>query len=178
MPYHRIAHMKERPLIKVGQWIKRGDPIGYCGTSGASSGPHAHYDIPTITRAEFDKLGWTFYVRFWSWVKVQKYFRDPKPYIKNAIPMANSFPKSGYGYLQAVRETLGTYYHPGIDVNGIDDYGKLLRSPVEGRVVFVSNPGPLDRVWKKYFGWVPYYKGWGWMVVIEEKPGFDILHTN
>jgi murein DD-endopeptidase MepM/ murein hydrolase activator NlpD len=175
--FHRLGHLKDKPLVAIGQWVVRGQPIGRCGSSGASSGSHAHYDIITMAKDELLKLGYTFYVRYWSWAKVEQKFRDPKPFIKNGIPMENSLPYSGYRYMQPVRERLGTYYHPGTDINGANDYGKVVKSPVDGRVVFVSNPGPMDRVWKKVFGWVPYFKGWGWMVVIEQSPAFDIFHT-
>jgi murein DD-endopeptidase MepM/ murein hydrolase activator NlpD len=162
--------MKSSPLVKQGDWVLRGKHVGYCGTSGESSGPHAHYDIFNTS-----KYGWTFYVYGWTLAKVKSVFRDPAPYCKGNIPMVAEFPKVGYRFLQPVRHpSRGLYYHPGVDLNGLNDYGKPILSPVEGRVVYVSDPGPLDRVWKKYFGWVPYFKGWGWVVVIEEKPGFTV----
>jgi len=38
------AHNKKN-VVKVGQKVKRGDVIGYVGTTGSSTGPHVHYEI-------------------------------------------------------------------------------------------------------------------------------------
>ena len=38
------AHNKKN-IVKVGQKVKRGDVIGYVGTTGSSTGPHVHYEI-------------------------------------------------------------------------------------------------------------------------------------
>jgi murein DD-endopeptidase MepM/ murein hydrolase activator NlpD len=38
------AHNK-RNLVKIGQQVKRGDTIGYVGSSGRSTGPHVHYEV-------------------------------------------------------------------------------------------------------------------------------------
>lgn len=165
--YHRLGHLKNQPLVRVGDWVKKGQLLGYCGTSGASSGPHAHYDVFNT-----DRFGYTFYVRGWGLNHVKEYFTDPSPYIKDNCPMQNSLPKAGFGYLQFVREKNGFYYHPGIDVNMANDYGKPILSPVEGRVVYVTKP--VGKVWKSLFGWVNWNSGWGNMLVIEMKPGFTV----
>lgn len=38
------AHNKSNP-VKIGQKVKRGDIIGYVGSSGRSTGPHVHYEV-------------------------------------------------------------------------------------------------------------------------------------
>ncbi len=39
------AHMHERPLKKVDEWVNIGDKIGLIGNSGKSTGPHLHYEV-------------------------------------------------------------------------------------------------------------------------------------
>ena len=40
----RYAHMSE-VLVKPGDKLRRGDPIGKVGSSGRSTGPHLHYEV-------------------------------------------------------------------------------------------------------------------------------------
>jgi murein DD-endopeptidase MepM/ murein hydrolase activator NlpD len=40
----RYAHM-QRALVKVGDYVQRGDVIGALGNSGRSTGPHLHYEV-------------------------------------------------------------------------------------------------------------------------------------
>ncbi len=39
------AHLQNRQVVSVGQTVQRGQLIGYMGSSGASSGPHVHFQV-------------------------------------------------------------------------------------------------------------------------------------
>lgn len=160
--YHRLAHMKDTPLVKNGDWVKRGQLIGYVGSTGNSSGPHLHYDI-----LNFKPTSWTTYVYGWSKNRVASAYIDPSPYIKSGVPVENSFPLSGYRYLQ----NAGGYFHPGIDCNGKNDLGKPIFSPVEGRVLYTQGTTWVKDRWGRLVG-KNYGSGWGNMVVIEQGPNF------
>lgn len=40
----RYAHMS-RLAVAEGQWVNKGDIIGYVGSTGRSTGPHLHYEV-------------------------------------------------------------------------------------------------------------------------------------
>ena len=49
--FGNYVHLKQNgSLVKAGDRVKAGDPIGYSGNTGVSSGPHLHFDvrIPTV----------------------------------------------------------------------------------------------------------------------------------
>jgi murein DD-endopeptidase MepM/ murein hydrolase activator NlpD len=41
----RYCHMVRRPLVKVGDPVVAGQPLGQVGSSGHSSGPHLHFEV-------------------------------------------------------------------------------------------------------------------------------------
>lgn len=40
----KYAHM-QRFAVKQGQWVKRGEVLGYIGMTGRTTGPHLHYEV-------------------------------------------------------------------------------------------------------------------------------------
>lgn len=40
----KYAHM-QRSIVKQGQWVRRGDVLGYIGLTGRTTGPHLHYEV-------------------------------------------------------------------------------------------------------------------------------------
>ena len=40
----KYAHM-QRCAVLAGQWVKRGEIVGYVGMSGRTTGPHLHYEV-------------------------------------------------------------------------------------------------------------------------------------
>ncbi len=40
----KYAHM-QRSAVKLGQWLRRGEVVGYIGMTGRTTGPHLHYEV-------------------------------------------------------------------------------------------------------------------------------------
>ena len=47
----KSPRLSEENAVKVGQKIKRGDLLGYVGSTGKSTGAHVHYEIWTKGKA-------------------------------------------------------------------------------------------------------------------------------
>ena len=62
--YTLYGHMSKR-LVSVGQTVSQGEVIGLCGSTGASTGPHVHYEI-WVNRTRIDPLPYLpGYIRYW-----------------------------------------------------------------------------------------------------------------
>lgn len=46
----KYGHLSKKMVVKAGQFVKKGEIIGYTGSSGLSTGPHLHYEIRFISR--------------------------------------------------------------------------------------------------------------------------------
>lgn len=160
--FHHLAHLKYPPLVKVGDWVKRGQLIGYVGNTGNSKGAHLHYEIQ-----KSEPKDWNAYIKGWTLAQVKARYENPKRYIKDGIPA--DFTYAGWRFLQWE----GTGYHPGIDLNSTDDEGKNVFSPVEGRVRYVAGVEGWRQVLRNIF---PQYfnHGWGNHVFIEQSPNFKL----
>jgi len=168
--FHHFAHLSGI-TVKQGQYVKRGDLIGFVGNSGASSGAHLHYEV-----WKYRPTNWRQYVRGMSLAQVKERYTDPVAFTVKGIPADNSFPLAGYQFLQYVKERNGGYYHPGIDLNGVNDYGKPVFAPVNGRVVFLEDASALKEKLSNAFR-LSINGGWGRHMFIEQdeaNPGIKV----
>jgi len=44
------GHMQDNLKVKAGDFVKKGEVIGYLGNTGRSTGPHLHYEVKFIKR--------------------------------------------------------------------------------------------------------------------------------
>lgn len=154
--YHHYSHLKYLPIVKAGEYVERGQLIGYVGATGNATASHLHYEVmkqkpPT----------WTFYPVGYSRLAVANIYVDPTVFIKDGFPADFSSP--GYSYLQWT----GYVYHPGIDINSPSDDGKPVYATVPGRVEFTAGVSLWRRIGNKI---LPQYinNGWGNHVWIQE----------
>lgn len=45
-----FAHMTRKDVVKAGDFVNKGDLIGYTGNMGLSTGPHLHYEVRFINK--------------------------------------------------------------------------------------------------------------------------------
>ncbi len=160
--FHHLAHLKYPPLVKEGDWVNRGQLIGYVGTTGNSTGAHLHYEV-----RKSKPVSWISYVRGMYKNTVASFYEDPSTFIKDGFP--SDFTSPGWRYLQWT----GNEWHPGIDINSPDDDGKPVYAPVNGRVVFSLGISKWQKV-KKIILPIYHNSGWGNHIWIEEEPGYKI----
>lgn len=157
--FHHFAHLS-KIATTLGKYVKRGELIGYVGNSGNSTGAHLHYEV-----TKNKPVTWWKYVKGMTLAQIKFVYTDPAVFIKNKLPMDNSLPLAGYTYLQYVRS--GNYYHPGIDLNSVNDYGKPVYAPVSGRVVFLEDGSSVKESLYSWFR-LSMNQGWGRHIFIEQ----------
>lgn len=118
--FHRLAHFKYQPQVKVGDWVIAGKTIlSRVGTTGVSTGPHVHHD-GTLAKP----VSWYQYASR----PLSEYFNTEK-WALLVLPYPGRYVTSRHGVLG----------HRGVDINvAPDDEGLPLYSPVNGRVAFVE----------------------------------------
>lgn len=57
--YTLYAHMSSR-AVSVGQYVSRGQVIGYVGSTGVSTGYHIHYEVWNSSQQTTDPLGYSY----------------------------------------------------------------------------------------------------------------------
>ena len=79
--WSRYGHLQNF-IVKEGQTVLEGQPIGGCGGTGGEWAPHLHFDIilEMLTK-------WTAYTSWWSMDKVRQYYADPLKFIEEANKM-------------------------------------------------------------------------------------------
>jgi murein DD-endopeptidase MepM/ murein hydrolase activator NlpD len=149
--FHHLAHF-DSLTIKEGQEVRRGQLIGYVGTTGASTAPHLHYEVKH-TKPD----SWRAYTQGMSREDVARAYADPEHYIDNKKYIPARYDRfSGYSFLDKIQGS--TMIHPGIDINsgkdGWADFRQPVLAPCDGVVLKVETDGRNG--------------GWGNHVWIEE----------
>lgn len=142
MNYHQYAHLKSI-VVEEGQWVRRGQLIGYVGGTGGDWTPHLHY---AIRRGKPKR--WSEYTNGMTLREVAALYVDPLGYFGDNFPVPWIPSREGWSYLQ----WNGKEYHPGRDLNfgegAYGDDGAPCYATCDGQVEFAGNHrGFGNHVW-------------------------------
>lgn len=102
----RYQHMKKGSVtVKAGDKVKAGQVIGTIGNTGYSFGRHLHFDVSAPTKVSG------------SYYSGQRYYVDPKPYLKGSknLGKVKETVTSGTKYTVNVNTKLNVRKGPGLD---------------------------------------------------------------
>lgn len=163
--WHHLSHLKDPPKVRVGDYVMRGTILGYVGATGHAQGAHVHYEVMRNRPPS-----WRFYPRGYARAWVERNYQNPSPWIKDGFPAPYSY--AGYSFLSWD----GRAYHPGIDINSPNDYGKPVLAPTNGRVQFTEGVNFVRTAIGRFVPSV-YNGGWGnhlWIEADEVNPGISV----
>lgn len=159
-----LCHMLRPPMVSIGQYVRRGDQLGYVGSTGHSSGAHVHME-GTLGKPE----SWYQYPNKKSKAELVKIYFDPAPFIKDNLPCPLSY--YGYHFLEWAPSEGG--FHLGTDINSPNDLGKPVYAPCNGRVQCSEGEHWIKNILGKIIPSV-FNHGFGnhvWIEVDEGNPG-------
>ena len=151
--FHHLAHLDQVTISKHDR-IKRGQLIGYVGTTGASTAPHLHYEVTKEKPAS-----WTQYTAGMTRDEVAERYTDPERYIDASKHIPAKYDRfTGYAYLQKINGK--NQYHPGVDINsgkdGWADFRQPVLAPVDGNIIFLDTDGS-NGGWGNHF-WIEEFE--------------------
>lgn len=162
--FAHFAHLEEPISVKEGEWVHFGQQLGRVGSTGNSTADHLHFEV-----LRFKPESWRRYTGGKNYAEVRSEYVDPQLFIKQLpdgkwVPAEDDKSRRGYQFMQYVKD--GNYFHPGIDINSLADFGEIVYSPVEGRVACVEDTNWVQN-WTK--GWFKsdWNGGWGRHIWVE-----------
>ena len=148
--WFHYAHLKEKPIVKVGDIVYRASQFAKVGSTGNSTSPHLHFEVWKDNPAV---VGWRKYTFGMSLSQVKARYDDPKLYISTAEALPAKYDNyTGYGFL--AWNAANSTYHAGIDINsgiGSQDLGVPVKTVANEKVIFIEYDA----------------EGWGWHVFTE-----------